>query len=62
MLEEEQEQARLGSGGPDHYTCTKFLLFGLDLEHKQYVFSFWLNLIADISKGGSYARSSHSMT
>ena len=31
-LEEEEEQARLGSQGPDNSTCTKFLLFGLDLE------------------------------
>ena len=36
-LEEEQEQAQLESEGPDHCTPTKFLLFGLDLEHKQYV-------------------------
>jgi hypothetical protein len=34
-LEEEQEQVLLGSEGPDHCTRTKFLLFGLDLEHKQ---------------------------
>lgn len=34
-LEEEQEQAQLESGGPDHYTRTKFLLYGLDLERTQ---------------------------
>ena len=36
-LAEEEEQVQLGSEGPDHYTSTKFLLFGLDLERKQYV-------------------------
>ena len=35
-LAEEQEQVQLGSEGPDRYTSTKFLLFGLDLERKQY--------------------------
>ena len=36
-LAEEQDQVQLRSEGPDHCTQTKFLLFGLDLEHKQYV-------------------------
>jgi len=40
MLEEEAEQAQLGlrdSNRLDRFTCTKFLLFGLDLERNQYV-------------------------
>lgn len=41
MLEEEQEQVRLGSEAPDHCTRTKFLLFALDLEQKQYVSLFF---------------------
>ena len=28
---------RLGKMGPEHYTRTKFLLYGLDVEHSQYV-------------------------
>ena len=36
-LEEEEEQARLGTSGPDRFTRTKFLLYGLDLEHEQFV-------------------------
>ena len=36
-LEEEEEQMRLGKIGPEHYTRTKFLLYGLDVEHSQYV-------------------------
>ena len=35
MLEEEQEQVQLRSDGPDRCTCTKFLIFGLDLKHKR---------------------------
>ena len=36
-LAEEQDQVQLGSEGPDRCTRTKFLLFRLDLERKQYV-------------------------
>ena len=36
-LEEEEEQMRLGKSGPKHYTHMKFLLYGLDIEHSQYV-------------------------
>ena len=38
-LEEEEEQVRLGTSGPDRWTRTKFLLYGLDIEHSQYVHS-----------------------
>lgn len=44
VLEEEQEQVQLGSEGPDHCTCVKFLLFGLDFEHRQYVSLFFVEL------------------
>lgn len=36
-LEEEEEQTRLGASGPDRCTRTRFLLYGLDIEHGQYV-------------------------
>lgn len=35
MLEEEREQAMFESAGPEDFTRTKFLLFGLDLERTQ---------------------------
>ena len=60
-LKEEQEQAQLGSEGPDHCISTKFLLFGLDLERKQYVSLFSLNSTADILRDGNYVYSSHNM-
>jgi hypothetical protein len=37
-LEEEEEQVKLETSGSDHWTRTKFLLFGLDIEHTQCVF------------------------